>query len=530
MPKYAGARGKRGYILTEPKDYARRFVKGSSIVFAALIVAGFIGILMRMFLWRSLSLVDYGLFYATFTFISLITLFRTVGLNDALTKYTPEFMLKKQYDKIRSSMAIIVLFQVLLTIPITLVLVFLSDPIATVICGTSAAAAAPIFKILGLWFFVMAFYHIFRSTFQGFQDPITYASMEIVYILVTFLCVFFAAGVFRLGVDGVALGFLVGAAILVILWLVIFQKKYPHILVGKLRIEKPLVKKITFFALPVFIGGIGGIILGYTDTIMLSIMRGPGEVALYQTAQPLAQMLTYFPAALGVILLPMTSELWAKREKELLGQALHLIMKFSFIIIIPAVFVFMAFPDTVIRSFAGVDYLPAVLTLQILTVAVIASTLLTILHCVVSGIGKPIIATKVIGTMAALNFIGNLLLIPKYGTAGAALTTFISGLVGLFLTLYLMRKLVKFTLPALPLFKTIMAGLLTLFFILLLKSIITLTPWWLKFIVVVAPGLLFYAAVILAMRTIDGQDFGLLKEVVPIPKRLVKIIGRFVRE
>lgn len=514
--------------MPEPKDYAKRFVKGSTVIFTALVVAGFVGILLRMFLLRSLSVFDYGLFYATFTFVSFVTLFRTVGLNEALAKYTPEFMLNKQYGEIRSSMAILMLFQVLLTLPITLAFFFLSDPIAAIVCGTSAAA--PIFKILGLWFFVMIFFHIFRSTFQGFQDPVTYASMEIAYILVTFLCVFFAARVFYLGVEGVALGFLVGAAILVTLWWVVFKKKYSHILKGKVKIERPLIKKITFFALPVFIGGIGSIVLAYTDTIMLSMMRGPGEVALYQAAQPLAQLLTYFPAALGVVLLPITSELWAKREKKLLGQAMYLIMKFSFIIIIPAVFVFMAFPDTVMRSFAGADYLPAVLTLQILTAAVISGTLLAILHCVVAGIGKPIIATKVIGSIAVLNFIGNLLLIPRYGTAGAALTTFISGLVGLLLTLYLMRKLVKFTLPTSSLFKTIIAGLATLLVILYLKSIIMLTPWWLKFIVVVVPCLLFYAVLILAMQTVDKQDLKLLEWTLPIPKRLAKLMEKIARE
>lgn len=514
--------------MPEPKDYARRFVKGSSIVFVALVVAGFIGILMRMFLLRELSVFDYGLFYAAFTFISFITLFRTVGLNDALAKYTPEFMLNKQYGEIRSSMAVLMLIQVLLTLPITLIFVFLSDPIATVVCGT--AAAGPIFKILGLWFFVMLFFHIFRSAFQGFQDQVTYASMEIAYILVTFLCVFFATRVFYLGVEGVAFGFLVGVAILVILWLAIFKKKYPHILMEKIRVKKPLIKKITFFALPVFIGGIGSIVLSYTDTIMLSMMRGPGDVALYQAAQPLAYLLTYFPAALGVVLLPITSELWAKREKKLLGQALYFIMKFSFIIIIPAVFIFMAFPATVMRSFAGPDYLPAVLTLQILTLAVIAGTLIAILHCVAGGIGKPIIATKVIGVMAVLNFIGNFLIIPVYGTAGAAATTLISGVVGLFLTLYLMRKFVKFALPTSSLFKTIIAGLLALLFILGLKSIITLTPWWLEFVIIAIPGLLFYVAIILAMQTIDKRDLKLLKATLPIPKRLVKIVEKFVRK
>lgn len=504
-------------------------MKGSTVVFLALLIAGLMGLVLRMFLTRSLSVSDYGLFYLVFALISFISLFRDLGLNSALTKYIPEFMLKRQFGKVRSSIAIVVLIQTLVALPITIVLFIFSDQVALAVTGTVNASI--VIKFLGLWFFLMVFFHAFRSAFRGFQNMVTYALMEVMYIVVTFLMVFSSVRIFNLGVDGVALGYIASASILVILWLVIFRIKCLRILKEKLRIKKPLIKKMLVFALPILIGGIGGIILAHTDTIMIGIFRNSEEVGLYQAAQPLTFLLSYFAAALGVVLLPMTSELWARRKKKVISQAMHFLVKFSFIFIVPAVFVFMAFPDTVLRAFTGkVEYLAAALTLQILTAAVIASTLFAILHSISVGVGKPIVITKVVGAMACLNFVTNLVLIPLYGIAGAAVATFISGLVGLFLLYYLLRKFVRFTVPISSLSKTIVAGLLTLLFILSLKSIIVLYPWWLEAIVVVPPSLLLYAGLILAMRAIRRQDLELLKGVVPIPKRLVRIMERIVRD
>lgn len=514
--------------MPEPKDYARRFVKGSSVVFGALVVAGVIGLALRMFLTRSLSVFDYGLFYLIFAFVSLLALFRDLGINAALTKFIPEFIVKKQFGKVKSSMAFAILFQMLFALPITLVLFFFSDQIAIAIAGT--ASASIIVKILGIWFLAIAFFHVLRSSYQGFQDLVPYSMMEVFYILITFFFVVLSVHIFNLGVGGVALGFLIAIPILVITWLVIIWKRHPRVLEGKVQIEKPLIKKILRFALPVFIGSIGGLILGHMDTVMIGLFHNPAEVGLYQGARPLASLISYFPSALGVVLLPMTSEIWARGEKKFLGEALHPILKFSFMIIIPAVFVFMSFPDVVLRSVFGPSYVLAAVTLQILTLAVIATTLSVILGSIAMGIGKPIIITKVVGAMACLNFIGNLILIPAYGIVGAAIATFISGLVGLFVMIYLVRQFVKFTLPISTLLKTLVAGTVMLFLIFALKQAIVLPPWWLETIVAVIPSLLCYVVLILVMGAIRKRDLMLLKETLPIPKKLIKIAKRLARD
>lgn len=497
-------------------------------MFGALVVAGVIGLLLRMFLTRSLSVFDYGLFYLIFAFVSFLALFRDLGLDSALPKFIPEFMLRKQFSKIKSSMAITTCLHMLFALPITLVLFFFSDQIAVAIAGTVGASI--IVKILGIWFFAMIFFHVLRFSFQGFQDPVPYSVMEVFYPLLTFFLVVLSVRIFNLGVDGVALGYLISVPILVITWLGIIWKRHPQVLEGKVQIEKPLIKKILRFALPVFIGGIGGVILGHMDTIMIGLFHNPVEVGLYQGALPLTALISYFPSALGVVLVPMISEIWARREKKLLGQALCSTLKFSFIIVIPAVFVLMSFPDVVIGSVFGPDYVPAALTLQILTAAVIVTTLHVILSSVAMGVGKTIIITKVVGAMACANFIGNLILIPAYGIAGAAIATFISSLVGLFVMVYLVRQFVKFTLPTSALIKTLVAGMVMLFLIFAFKQVIVLPPWWLETIVAVIPSLLCYVVLILIMGAIQRQDLMLLKEILPVPKKLIKIAERLARD
>lgn len=513
--------------MPEPKDYARKFVKGGSIVFVGLVVAGILGILLRMVLTRSLSVSDYGLFYLVFASISFFGIFRDLGLGPALTKFTPEFMVKRQFGNVKSMMIFTMIIQTLLSIPVTLILFFFSDQIAVAVTGTIAASI--VFKVMGIWFLLGIFFNVFRFSYQGFQDPAPYAAMDIFYPLLTLSLVALLVSALGLGVGGVALAYLIGIPILVTAWLGLTWKRHPQVIYEKIKIKKPFIKKILKFSLPVFISGMEAVILGYTDTIMVGIFHGPAQVGLYQAAQPLTSVISYFPAAIGIVFLPMISEIWARRENAVLSKAVHSVLKFSTIIIVPLVFILMAFPDTVLRSVFGPGYVLAAVALQILTAAVVIGTLSTIMQSVAAGIGKPMLIAKTVGIMAGLNVILNLIFIPTYGIAGAAATTFVSQLVGLVYLLHATGNLVKFTVPTSSFLKTIAAGLLALIFMLGLKSLITVSPWWLGALVVVVPGLLLYVGLILVLGALGKSDLDLLESVMPIPKRLIRIGKRLAK-
>ena len=511
--------------MPEPKSYARRLVKGSAIVFVALVVTGLVGFLLRIFLARSLSVADYGLFYAVFTLVSVFVIFHDLGLGSALVKYIPESEVRRQFREIKSSMAFSLIFQAVFAVSIATVLFAFSDQIAIAVFNTGSAS--PIIKILGAMLFVMIFYYLFRAAFRGFQNMLAYALMNLFQILFVFFFAILLVGVLGFGIKGAAFAYLFAALAIAIFGLTLFWRGYPRVTKEKIQITKPLIKKLFLFALPVFIGGLGAIIIGYTDTLMITVFRSLPEVGFYQAVQPTARILWYFATSLVAILFPMISELWARRERKLLGNALHFLTKFAFILIIPAALVFIAFPDIAINLLFGSRYLAGAAALQILAGSAIVYTLYAILVSTMSGIGKPIINTKVVALMACLNLAGNLLLIPAYGIEGAAIATFSAYMLGLVLMFYYARKLVKFTAPTSSLLKTLAGGLLTLLLILGLKSILVLPPWPEAFAVMI-PSLAFYGAWILVTKAVTKDDLELIARIVPMPGWLVRVAGRFI--
>lgn len=511
--------------MPEPKSYARRLVKGSAIVFVALTITGLVGFVLRIFLARSLSVTEYGLFYAVFTLVSVFVIFHDLGLGSALVKYIPEFEVRRQFREIKSSMAFSLILQAVFAVSIATVIFAFSDQIALAVFNTGSAS--PIIKILGIMLFWMIFYYLFRAAFQGFQNMLAYALMNLFQILFVFLFAILFVGVLGFGIKGAAFAYLFATLAIAIFGLTLFWGGYPRVIKEKIRITKPLIKKLFLFALPVFVGGLGGLIISYTDTLMITVFRSLPEVGLYQTVQPTARILWYFVASLVAILFPMISELWVRRERKLLGNALHFLTKFAFILIIPAALVFIAFPGIAINLLFGSRYLAGAAALQILAGAAIVYTLYAILVSTMSGIGKPIINTKVVALMACLNLAGNLLLIPTYGIEGAAIATLSAYTLGFVLMFYYARKLIRFTVPASPLLKTLVGGVLTLLLIFGLKSTLVLPPWPEAFAVVI-PSLAFYGIWILATKAVTKDDMVLIARIVPMPKWLVRAAGKFV--
>jgi O-antigen/teichoic acid export membrane protein len=512
--------------VTDARKYASRLVKGSAIVFVSLIASQFVAFLLRVFLARSLTVVEYGLFYAVLTFVSFFGLFRELGFGSALAKYIPEFNLKRQFGKLKSSIAFTLSLCAVLSLFIMAIMFLFSGQIASGFFRTETAV--PIIQILAVWFFVSIF-TLFLNVFQGFQDMPVYALIQFLRNFLDLILAVVIVGYFGFGVTGVALVYLIELSAIAVLAFVILRHRYHFIFKAKMFITKPLVKKLSFFALPVFLGGLGGLIISYMSTLMITGLRSLSEVGFYQTALSLSQFLWYLPTALVTVFFPMVSEFWARREKKLLSGALHLLVKFSFIVIVPAVIIFIAFPEIIINLLFGPAYLAGATAMQILSATAVVYTLFMILSYTMQGIGKPIVSTKVVAVMAVCNLVGNLILIPPYGIEGAAIATFVSYLLGMVLMFYYSKEFMKFTALSSPLLKTACGGLLTLLLILGLKSIIELNPWPEAFVVMI-PSLVFYGAWILVTKAVTRDDLRLIARIVPTPGWLVraarKLVGR----
>jgi len=503
--------------------YAKKLVRGSALVFFFTVAAALVAFLLRMYLARELTVEDYGLFYAIFAFVSFFGLFRDMGLNSALVKYIPEFGVKGDQRAIKSSILFTLLFQSAFALTASVALFLFSNRIALSYFGKEAAAGP--LRIMTCWFFAMTFYVLLGYCLQGFQNFPAQAGRELLWISTIFALSFFLVGFSHRGVSGVAAAYL-GGTLLATLFAWVFVRR--ELAKNGAQLSGALARKLLLFALPVFLSGIGGMVLGHMDTLMLTYFRTLRDVAFYQVAQPLAALLGYFSGAMVTVFYPMVSELWTRGERELLRGGVGFLTKFAMTVVLPASLALVAFPEIAIRLVFGEGYLGGAHALQLLALSGVVSSLWAVLAHVIAGIGRPAINSKVVGAMACLNFITNWLLIPRFGAAGAAVTTLTSYLLGLSLLLHYTRRTIGPSVSLKPLLKIAAGGFLTLALIFGLKSALEFSPW-IEALVVLVPSLLVYGVWLLVSGALTRGELGLLSRAVPVPRPILKVAEKLLR-
>ncbi|MFC2143104.1 flippase [Candidatus Aenigmatarchaeota archaeon] len=500
--------------------YTQKAIKNSTIIFVFTIIATLTGYLLRIYLSRSLSIEDFGLFYAVNAFIAFFVTFQGFGTSTSLIKFLPEFILKKEASKIKSSVFIVLIIQLVILSIFTAVVFAFSDSLAMILFKTIEASM--IIKILMLSLVAGTFYLVFQFTFQGFQRMKAYALIEPVRIISVFIL---SSILIYLGALGVAYAYLLAAIITSIVFFLPFVKIFKqHFGNSILKIEsrisdRGLWKKLILFGFPVFVGTIASFIIGYIDTIMLSLFTNLKQVALYQVALPTSQFLWVFAATLAVVMVPMISELYAKKEKKILEQNISFFANISLFIVVPFVVVLFTFPEIIINLLFGSKYILASEPLRILAIGSVFYTIFCLFQNSLIAIGKPKINTKIIIFMSIINIILNLVLIPGFGIVGAAITSAISFLIGAITSYIFLRKFLIVRISYKRLSKIFLSAVLSVITIFLIKGILIIDNQWLEVVISVVPGAIVYIGVIFITKAITREDFKSLRKLgIPLPK------------
>ncbi|MBI4170425.1 MAG: flippase [Candidatus Aenigmarchaeota archaeon] len=498
-------------------NYAERLFKGSAIVFGAAIVATLLGYALRLFLARSLPVTDFGLLYSIFVFIAFFSLFKDLGLGPTIIKFLAEFSGAGNKDKIKPSILVVGLIQFAIAIAIMMPIIFFSDFIAVFYFRT-VAAAFPL-QIIAVSFIIGTALTTLQHAAQGLGHVKIYSLVEPIRLAIAFL---FVALLINLGVTGISYAYVLGAV--AALMFLLFGLKSRGKLTGKAAFDKALTKKLMKFAFPVFIGGLSSLLLFYTDTIVLTAFRGLEDVGLYQAALPTSQLLWVLVNSLAVVLLPLIAEMWAKKHINEVSTALGLISKFAFVVVIPIAIIMIAFAGDILLILFGQAYLPAAITLQILAINSIFYTLFVIFSNSLIAVNKPISNTKITAVISVLNLILNILFVPQYGIAAAALSTLLAYFIGTVLAFYSLRKTVQIGMDTISLAKIFVGGILAMSIIVAIKTVLIFNILA-EIILSLAAGLIFYSFFILRTKGLTKEELEFLRKLnIPVPKFIVKML------
>lgn len=162
------------------------------------------------------------------------------------------------------------------------------------------------------------------------------------------------------------------------------------------------------------------------DVLMLGYFRTTAEIGIYAVAFRLIIPFEMIPETFNTVFLPKVSKFTKKLEitryfKETLKVT-------SLVGVLGIIMLFVARP--LIIAVYGPEYEDSVRLFQILVGAFIALALLNPLTLAGHSINKPQVFVIIGGINLVLNFIGNLIFIPRYGALGAAVVTLISRVIG----------------------------------------------------------------------------------------------------
>jgi O-antigen/teichoic acid export membrane protein len=260
------------------------------------------------------------------------------------------------------------------------------------------------------------------------------------------------------------------------------------------------------FGAPALLSSGIGVFLTYINTLFLTFFRTLPEVGLYNVALPTAGLLWFVGGVLYSVMLPLASQMRAKRQQGVLEMGLGRMYLYLFVLILPFTAVLLLFPDLILNALFGAEYLGAARSLQLLVIGGVFYTLSQLNAGVLIGLGEPKRILSSLAWAAVVNLLLGLLLIPRFGMDGSSFATLVAFFVLFVLNLRALRGCIAVRLPLLRIAGAIVAAMLFTLCVWWLRTLLVL-PLWGKLAVGGAIGFLLYIVALFALRVLSFDEF-----------------------
>lgn len=172
----------------------------------------------------------------------------------------------------------------------------------------------------------------------------------------------------------------------------------------------------------------GGLMLINTqaDILLLGILRSARETGLYKVAANGANLTALSLTAANLYIAPRISALWSKGQRQSLQRLLSLSARSTFLVAITIACVFLFWGVRLLELVFGSAYLAAYAPLMILCIGQLINVGAGSVGLILNMTDHEKAATKMAGFAAACNIVLNLILIPRFGGVGAAISTVIA--------------------------------------------------------------------------------------------------------
>ena len=398
----------------------RKIAKGAGIGFSGAFIGMAFGYFSRIVIARFLNPEGYGLITLGIAGMSIAATLSLLGLPSGIRRFVSLYKGKEDEGRIKGT----ILGALKISFPLSLFLAILTfigaDWIS--IHVFHEAILTPILRIfaIAIPFSVLA-QNLVSSTI-GFQDLRYKVYVNDIFQNTFKLVAIVALLALGFGVIGAAWGWVLAIILTPFLALYFLEKKLFPVFRSKIK-SIPVEKELFSFSWPLIFVSAAGLVIGWTDTLMLGYFSTASDVGIYNVALPTAMLLMNITVAFSMIFLPVASELYGKNRIEDLRKAYSAVTKWVFSLTLPIFLLMALFSESIIRLIFGSAYIPGAIVLSILAAGFFIDSATGPVGNITMIYGRTKINMGCGFIGAGANFTLNFLLIPVYGLKGAAIAT-----------------------------------------------------------------------------------------------------------
>ncbi len=181
-----------------------------------------------------------------------------------------------------------------------------------------------------------------------------------------------------------------------------------------------------------------------SDVTILGLFHGDHEVGLYSTAVKIYTIVNTTLASVALVLMPKLSYWFSEKNYDEVNKLLRYGLNFILVLGLPCIVGLNAVTTEIVHLMAGEEFLGAVPSLHVLTIALLMSFLSGFIgNLILLPSGREGICLRNSLICALVNASLNLILIPLFGGVAAAATTATAEAVGFFLGIRYVEKQIR---------------------------------------------------------------------------------------
>jgi O-antigen/teichoic acid export membrane protein len=203
--------------------------------------------------------------------------------------------------------------------------------------------------------------------------------------------------------------------------------------------SKKIFKYFILMAAPFALAGLISRLHSYSDSMLMSKMLSPEELGWWSVPYKITFAFQFLPVALSASVYPVVSEIFI-RDKGEVERLFYKSWHYLLLVSAPICLGILALAKPIIFRVYGPDYAPSVMVLRILIPSLIFTFLALLNGAFLNAINRQKIQTLVVGVALSVSVILNLILLPRVGIIGAAVSALISHFIFCWLGFYFIKK------------------------------------------------------------------------------------------